>query len=63
MKINSLNTPFFPHKRHPMGFYMPVALVKDGSGLARDKSDNPIAETTADGKIVYVLPGGGRWVE
>lgn len=52
-----------PPKRHPMGFLAPVALlVRPDKKLERDSEDRPMPERTEDGRLVYALPGGGRWV-
>jgi len=52
-----------PHKMHPMGFFAPVALkVGADRKLMRTPDDRPIPERTADGQLMYALPGGGRWV-
>lgn len=52
-----------PHKMHPMGFFAPVALMATPERtLVRDSEDRPMPERTEDGRLMYALPGGGRWV-
>lgn len=52
-----------PPIRHPMGFLSQVALmVRKDNKLERDSEDRPLPERTEDGRLVYALPGGGRWV-
>lgn len=54
-----------PHRMHPSGeFLCPVKLKlnEDGSWLKVNHDSIPTPERTQEGKLVYALPGGGRWV-
>ncbi len=53
---------FIAHKRHPGGFDAPVALDIHGGYKRKIEGMNVFAPQTRAGKLVYALPGGGRWV-
>lgn len=57
---------YIEHKRHPSGVLCPVRLkVADGNvvmHLMQSQAKYPVPERDRDGRLVYALPGGGRWV-
>lgn len=60
------NSQTLPYKIHPLGFEMPVALIPDKKqrgALIKGQNGNPAIQKTKDGRIMYALPGGGRYVE
>lgn len=56
---------FIPHLRHPDGFDMPVKLAFEYAGggmrINPNKYHRPLR--TADGELIYALPGGGSYTE
>lgn len=49
---------YIPHRRHPMGFFMPVKLDLD----MRNRHHGLCPPLRRDGRLVYALPGGGEFL-
>ena len=51
------------HRRHPVGFDMPVRLVFDDEARVRDMKELQAPARSERGGYLFVMPGGFNYVE